>query len=217
MILSDDEKSLDNSVRTRALESGLSMVLILGAAIYFGSGFTEARAGDERHGVQAAAQRQISFADRVAYQYAIEEVYWRHRIWPKENARSKPPLDQVMSPAQIQQKVEDYLRNSQLLAERWQSPITPAQLQAEMERMASRTKQPEVLQELFSVLGNDPAVIAECLARPVLSERLTRDKCPLDEKPYRALEQTLTGTVPVCMHFLKSAFHRMAAQLILGP
>ena len=38
--------------------------------------------------------------------------------------------------------------------------------------MAQHTKQPEVLQELFEALGNDPFVIAECLARPVLAERL---------------------------------------------
>ncbi len=37
--------------------------------------------------------------------------------------------------------------------------------------MASHTKQPEVLRELFEALGNDPFVIAECLARPVLTER----------------------------------------------
>ena len=41
-----------------------------------------------------------------------------------------------------------------------------------MERMAQHTKQPEVLREIFAALGNDPFVIAECLARPVLSERL---------------------------------------------
>src|SRR5262249_45195084 len=39
--------------------------------------------------------------------------------------------------------------------------------------MASHTKQPEVLREIFAALGNDPFVIAECLARPVLAERLT--------------------------------------------
>ena len=37
-----------------------------------------------------------------------------------------------------------------------------------MDRMAKHTKQPEVLRELFQSLGNDPFVIAECLARPVL-------------------------------------------------
>src|SRR5205807_8302506 len=72
----------------------------------------------------------------------------------------------------IEKKVEDYLRDSQALEDYWQRPITRDQLQAEMERMASHTKQPEVLQELFEALGNDPFVIAECLARPVLAERL---------------------------------------------
>jgi len=57
----------------------------------------------------------------------------------------------------------------------WQKPITPEQLQAEMERMARDTKQPEVLRELFEDLGNDPFVIAECLARPLLVERLVAE------------------------------------------
>src|SRR5438876_10412449 len=121
------------------------------------------------------SQRTLTFAERVAYQRAIEEVYWRHRIWPKERPDPKPSLDEVMSQAQIEKKVEDYLRDSQALEDYWQRPITADQLQAEMERMASHTKQPEVLQELFEALGNDPFVIAECLARPVLTERLTGD------------------------------------------
>ena len=116
--------------------------------------------------------RTLSFAERVAYQTAIEDVYWRHRIWPDTNPGPKPPLDKVMSQADIEKKVTDYLRNSQALEDYWQRPITADQLQAEMERMASHTKQPEVLQELFEALGNDPFVIAECLARPILAERL---------------------------------------------
>src|SRR5437762_5131733 len=116
--------------------------------------------------------RTLTFADRVTYQRAIEEVYWQHRIWPKANAGPKPPLEKVMSQAQIEKKVEDYLRNSQALEDYWQRPITPDQLQAEMERIATHTKQPGVLRELFAALGNDPFVIAECLARPVLAERL---------------------------------------------
>src|SRR5215475_6295336 len=39
--------------------------------------------------------RSLSFADRVAYQHAIEDVYSRHRIWPNTNAGPKPPLDAV--------------------------------------------------------------------------------------------------------------------------
>ena len=117
----------------------------------------------------------LTFADRVAYQQAIEEVYWRHRIWPKQRPDPKPSLDQVMPAVQLEKKVEDYLRNSQALEDYWQKPISAEQLQAEMERMAQHTKQPEVLRELFEALGNDPFVIAESLARPALAERLTAD------------------------------------------
>ena len=114
----------------------------------------------------------LTLADRVAYQRAIEEVYWRHRIWPKERPDPKPSLDQVMPSVQLEKKVEDYLRNSEALEDYWKEPLSAEQLQAEMERMAQHTKQPEVLRELFAALGNDPFVIAECLARPALSERL---------------------------------------------
>ncbi|OLD72289.1 MAG: hypothetical protein AUF68_07310 [Verrucomicrobia bacterium 13_1_20CM_54_28] len=99
-------------------------------------------------------------------------MYWRHRIWPKERPDPKPSLDGVISQAQLEKKVRDYLRNSQALADEWKRPITTEQLQAEMDRMAQNTRQPEVLQELFEALGNDPFVIAECLARPILAERL---------------------------------------------
>src|SRR6516164_4886254 len=56
-------------------------------------------------GVSHPAVAGLTFEQRVAYQRAIEDVYWRHRIWPKENGRSKPPLDAVMSPAQLEKKV----------------------------------------------------------------------------------------------------------------
>src|SRR6267142_395778 len=64
--------------------------------------------------------RQLFFEDRVAYQRAIEEVYWRHRIWPKERPDRKPAFDAVMSQATIEQKVQDYLRSLELLEEEWQ-------------------------------------------------------------------------------------------------
>ena len=142
--------------------------------------------------------RTLTFADRVAYQRAIEEVYWRHRIWPKERPDPKPSLDAVMSQAQIETKVADYLRNSQALGYR-QRPITAEQLQGEMDRMAQHTKQPEVLRELFNALGNDPFIIAECLARPVLADRIVtnlyaRDKYPSDSPLANAEDWTANQT-----------------------
>ena len=131
----------------------------------------------------------LSFADRVAYQRAIEDVYWRHRIWPKEQPDPKPPLDAVMSQAQMEKKVADYLRKSQALEDYWHRPITAEQLQAEMDRMAKNTKQSEVLRELFEALGNDPFVIAECLARPALAERLLTSWYSYDQRIHGGRKQ----------------------------
>jgi hypothetical protein len=94
-----------------------------------------------------------------------------------------------MSQAQLEKKVKDYLRKSQALEAYWQRPITATQLQAEMDRMAGRTKQPEVLSELFEALGNDPFVIAECLARPALAERLLRNWYACDQRIHGDLKR----------------------------
>src|SRR5438874_2343893 len=143
--------------------------------------------------VKAATQsKALTFEDRVAYQRAIEEIYWRHRIWPEVNQRAKPSLKEMMSQAQIEGKVRDYLRNSRALELYWQRPITPEELQAEMDRIARNTRQPETLREIFAALGNDAAVIAESVARPVLAERLVRELSARDEQ-FRTQVAALPG------------------------
>src|SRR5438128_8987846 len=95
-----------------------------------------------------------------------------------------------MSQAQLEKKVADYLRESQVLEDYWQRPITAEQLQAEVDRMVNNTKQPEVLRELFEALGNDPFVIAECLARPALAERLLTNWYAYDGTIHGVLKQS---------------------------
>src|SRR5213078_4623251 len=166
-------KKSNPTIKAQILRSAFYVLLLLGICAI---PFALAKRSFDGRTTPATPSKQtqttLSFADRVAYQRAIEDVYWRHRIWPKERLDPKLSLDKVMSQTQIEKKVEDYLRNSQTLEDYWQRPITADQLQAEMERMASHTRQSEVLRELFEALGNDPFVIAECLARPVLTERL---------------------------------------------
>ena len=65
------------------------------------------------------SNRTLTFAERVSYQRAIEEVYWRHRIWPKERPDRKPSLDAVVPRAELEKQVADYLRNSQALEDYW--------------------------------------------------------------------------------------------------
>jgi N-acetylneuraminic acid mutarotase len=174
------------------LRALLALVLCATAACFMVSGPVLAFFHAETP--RKVSQRILTFEERVSYQRAIEEVCWRHRIWPNERPDPKPSLDAVMSQAQLEKKVADYLRNSQALENYWQRPITAEQLQAEMDRMAKHTKQPEVLHELFDALGNDPFVVAECLAKPVLSERLVtnlyvHDKDLLDSSRVRAKNQ----------------------------
>ena len=76
----------------------------------------------------------ISFETRLASHRAIEEVYWKHRIWPVENPKPKPPLEAVMPLDAIRAKVEDSLRLSNALEAYWGQAITGPQLQAEIER-----------------------------------------------------------------------------------
>jgi hypothetical protein len=190
------KKQINSSIKAQILRSAFILLsLVAVGAIPFALAQSRSR-GTAKRSVAASAiraDRTLTFADRVAYQHAIEDVYWRHRIWPEENAQPKPSLDEVVSAAQIEKKVEDYLRDSQALEAYWQKPIIPEQLQAEMERMAWNTKQPEVLRELLEALGNDPFVIAECLARPVLTERLAADLCGHDKDQRFALLRSQAG------------------------
>jgi len=164
-------------------------------AVYFGAHANAARFFTKAFAnrIHSSTRQQLSFADRIKYQRAIEEVYWRHRIWPAEQSQPKPSLDTVMPPAEIQKKVEDYLQNSQALEDYWQKPITAEQLQGEMVRMAQHTKQPEVLRELFAALDDDPFVIAECLARPTLAERLVTNLYAHDERFHWRVETARGG------------------------
>ena len=130
----------------------------------------------------AAAARDLTFEDRVAAQKAIEQVYWDHRVWPKENPAPKPRLSAVMSDDAIRAKVEDYLRMSALLNSFWRQPIRGEELQAEVERMVRQTKAPETLREIFVALNNDPFLFAECLARPLLAQQLIESTFASDER-----------------------------------
>ena len=132
-------------------------------------------------GISVAANRVLGFSkaftfeQRLADQRAIEEVRWRHREWPANNAAPKPSLSQVFPETLLRDKVLDGLRMSNALESIWHDKITAERLQAEINRMVRSTRQPEVLNELFEALENDPHRIAESLARPLLASRLLRN------------------------------------------
>lgn len=148
-------------------------------------------------GMASALASALDPAQRVSAQLAIEGVYWRHRIWPADNPDPKPSLDQMLPPSVVRARVEDYMLESEALDRIWGLPIRNEELQVEVERMAASSRAPQVLQEIFTALGNDPTLVAECLARPLLADRLIRDAYAHDPRYHLALktsiEQSLAG------------------------
>ena len=128
--------------------------------------------------VADARAAALTFEDRVSCATAVEEVYWRHRAWP--NAGPKPALAVVLPRGVIETRVADGLRRTRALEVLWGRPITAERLQAEMDRMARASQTPDILREIFTALGNDPQRVAECVARPLLSERLARQAYAFD-------------------------------------
>ena len=139
--------------------------------------------------------RDLTFEDRVKAQEAIERVYWSHRIWPGDNARAKPPFEQAVPADAIRAKVLDDIRKSNALEQLWKRPLTQEQLQAEMERLASHSRAPAVLREIFEALGNDPELIAETLARQTLADRLIRRWYARDERFHRKVRREVEAAL----------------------
>jgi N-acetylneuraminic acid mutarotase len=123
----------------------------------------------------------------VERQRALERVYWQRRLWPSVNPLPKPPLEAVLAEPELIAKVEDGMKKSSALELYWRRSITPGQLQAELQRMARDTRNPELLGELWGALGNDPYLIAEVLARPLLADRLLRSYYSADQRFHGAL------------------------------
>src|SRR5947209_15299522 len=121
------KKQSDPAIKAHLVRSALiSLSLLAVCMIPFALG-QRSSANQSRQFQKAgipSPKRTLTFAERVAYQRAIEEVYWRHRIWPAERSDPKPSIDAVMSQVQLEKKVADYMRNSQALENYWQQPIT---------------------------------------------------------------------------------------------
>ena len=137
----------------------------------------------------------MTVEERVEAQRKIERVYYEHRIWPEDNPGPKPSFEEMVPQEVILWKVDDSLRKTSALRVYWGKPITGEQLQAEMERMARDTKRPALLKALWAALGNDPYLIAECLARPVLADRLLSNWFGSDERVHGDLKARVRAEV----------------------
>jgi hypothetical protein len=102
---------------------------------------------------QSPGERSLSYDDRVQAQEAIEGIDGRRRV--------------------------DVARMLELQAY-WDIVPTGEMLDRELVRLTRDITPPELLAKICGVLGNDPFLIRECLARPALVDRLSRDRYAFD-------------------------------------
>ncbi|MGH9867958.1 MAG: Kelch repeat-containing protein [Candidatus Polarisedimenticolia bacterium] len=113
--------------------------------------------------------RALSLQERIHAQEAIERVYHAHQTGDTRR------FEEAVPRAVLEKKVRTYLEQSIALTALWKTPVTTEMLHRELKRMASGTRMPERLRELYASLGDDPFLIQEALARPALVERLARN------------------------------------------
>ncbi len=120
------------------------------------------------------------FAARCADRAAIERVYHAHRLGTKQ------PFEQAMPQALLEQVVRQDLRKEAVLRKVYGMEITPAMVAAEVERINTTTRAPEVLAEIKHALADDAARFAATMARPILVERELRQRFDNDDKLHAA-------------------------------
>jgi hypothetical protein len=76
------EKANCPPTRAHLLRGAFYLLVLLAGTLMMPSFRPEAKAKAANPAVAG-----LTFAERVAYQRAIEEVYWRHRIWPGKAGR----------------------------------------------------------------------------------------------------------------------------------
>jgi hypothetical protein len=123
-------------------------------------------------------------ADRAA----MERVYYNHRLG------EKLPFEQVLPPATLENLVRQDLRKEAALKQAYGVEVASAMLDAEVQRINTTTRAPEMLTEIKTALGNDPERFACSMAKPILVERLLREKFDNDDALHapqrRQVEQT---------------------------
>jgi N-acetylneuraminic acid mutarotase len=136
--------------------------LLLPAAILLVFGVTGSGASEHA--------RLLTFEDRVRAQEAIERITYSHRVGATK------PFEEVMPRRLLEEKVRRSLKLSVALETIWNAPVTSQMLDAEVGRLARRTRMPQRLVEIEAALGNDPLLFEECYARQFVVERLARDR-----------------------------------------
>jgi hypothetical protein len=123
----------------------------------------------------ASAATAADLSALIADREAIERVHYSHRTG------EKPPFEKTLTRDQLRELVERDLTKEAVLKRRYHVEISEAQVRAEVNRINSSTRAPEMLAELKTALGDNPNRFARTVARPLVVERLLRERFQNDD------------------------------------
>lgn len=116
-----------------------------------------------------------AFSSTVADRAAIERVYYNHRLGEKlsfEKTLPPPLLENLVRLDSIKEAV---------LRQAYGLKVTPEMVHAEIHRIDTSTRAPEILAEIKTALGGDQARFGNAFAKPIIVERLLREKFENDD------------------------------------
>lgn len=133
---------------------------------------------------------------------AIERVYHSRRTGANRS------FEEAMPPDLLRSVVRSDLKKEAVLERVYHLAITPEMVAAEVERITTTTRAPEVLAEIKRALGNDGKRFARSMARPLVVERELRRRfngdavlhAPQRKEAERARERLLAGEQVENMH-----------------
>jgi hypothetical protein len=126
--------------------------------------------------VVLAAEAPSPTADRAA----IERVYHSHRTGTKQ------PFEQAMPRELLEKLVRQDQHKEAVLKRVYKVEVTPAMVAAEVQRIDTTTRAPEVLAEIKRALGDDATRFARSMARPIIVERELRQRFDNDDTLHAA-------------------------------
>ena len=113
----------------------------------------------------ASTSTATSFNDLVDCRLAVERIFWDAREWPETNRAPRPDPGSLIDAASLSADLAAQFA----VARRWigDGRLDARVLQAELDRMATSSQDPALLERLFAAAGNGPRA-ALCIALPQL-------------------------------------------------
>jgi hypothetical protein len=111
---------------------------------------------------------------------AIEHVYYNHRLGTKSS------FEQSMPPSLVEKLVREDLHKEAVLKKIYGIDIAPPMLTAEVQRINTSTRAADILAELKAALDNDTNRFARTIAKPIVVDRILRDKFDNDDTLHAA-------------------------------